>query len=154
MSDHAHAHVHAHPGPKTYLAVIIALLGLTVITVGAAYIDFGPINTVIALLIASIKAGLVALFFMHLKNDKFSALLFLSGIFFLTVFLIFTLFDVSWRQPVYPGNLKAPFNAFPGAPLNKPIQPSNGQQFPFNEAPKAAPAAPAPAAPAAAPAKH
>lgn len=152
MSEHAHAHTHS--GPKTYLAVIVALLGLTVITVGAAYIDFGSINTVIALTIASVKAALVALFFMHLKDDRFDALLFLTGIFFLTVFLFFTLFDISWRQAVYPGNLKAPFNAFPGAPLNRPIQPSNGQQFPFNDAPKPAPAAPAPAAPATPPAKH
>jgi len=143
--EHAHAEAHAHhPGPKTYAAVLGALLVLTVITVSAAYVDFGSANTIIALVIASIKAALVALFFMHLKNDRFNAVIFLIGMFMLTIFLIFSLFDVSWRQPVYPGNLKAPLTEFPGAPLGKPIQPSDGKQYPFNEAPKAASAPPAP----------
>ena len=131
-----------HTGPKTYALVLGALLGLTAITVAAAYQDFGSMNTVVALVIASIKASLVALFFMHLKNDKFNAILFLGGVFFLAVFLIFTLFDVDYRVPIYPGNLKAPISEFPGAPLGKRLQPSDGRQYEFNKPP----AAPAPAA--------
>ncbi len=84
-------------------------------------------NTVVAILIASIKGSLVALFFMHLRHDKFNAVIFILGLFFLAVFLIFTLFDVSTRTSVLPVNLKQPVQAFPGAPLNKPIRPSTGQ---------------------------
>ena len=56
--------------PAIYLRILILLLILTGITVGASYIDFGSGNVAIALFIASIKAILVALFFMHLKDDK------------------------------------------------------------------------------------
>ena len=143
MSDHAHS----HPGPLTYAKVLGALLVLTLITVAAAYVNFGNMNTVIALVIASIKASLVALFFMHLKNDRFNAVLFLGGAFFLAVFLIFTLFDIDHREPVYPGNLKAPMTAFPGAPVKGPFTPSDGRQYEFNK-PLPAPRAPEPAKPA------
>jgi len=123
----AHA-AHAHPvtGPRTYALVLVALLVLTAITVTAAGINFGPYNTVIALIIASLKASLVALFFMHLRHDRLSAVIFVSGLLFLAVFLIFTLFDINTRTPLYPDNLKEPVKEFPGAPLNKPIQPSTG----------------------------
>jgi len=119
---------HAHPvtGPRTYAFVLVALLVLTAVTVTAAGINFGPYNTVIALIIASLKASLVALFFMHLRHDKFSAIIFVSGLLFLAVFMIFTLFDINTRTPLYPDNLKEPVKEFPGAPLNKPIQPSTG----------------------------
>jgi cytochrome c oxidase subunit IV len=167
----AASHEHSHPGPRTYLSVLIALLILTVITVSASRINFGAANTVIALVIASIKASLVALYFMHLRQDKFNAIIFVGGLFFLGVLLIFTLFDVDTRETILPGSLKAPIEAFPGAPLNKPIQPSTGTAIPEDgsapvppstptapgapsvpTAPGAAPAA-APAAPAAAPPK-
>lgn len=137
------AHSHSVTSPKVYAGVLGALLVLTVVTVTAAGIDFGSYNTVIALVIATVKASLVALFFMHLRHDKFNAVVFLGGILFLAVFLIFTLFDINSRVTVLPGNLKEPLKEFPGAPLNKPVQPSTGV------APTAMPAAPAaPAAPA------
>ena len=119
---------HAHPitSPKVYAVVLAALLARTVVTVTAAGIDFGPYNTVIALVIATIKASLVALFFMHLRYDKFDAVVFLGGVLFLGIFLIFTLFDINSRQTILPSNLKAPVKEFPGAPLNKPVRPSTG----------------------------
>jgi cytochrome c oxidase subunit 4 len=120
------AHSHPITSPKVYASVLAALLVLTVITVTAAGIDFGPYNTVIALIIATIKASLVALFFMHLRHDKFDAVVFLGGVFFLAVFLIFTLFDINSRQTILPSNLKEPVKEFPGAPLNKPVRPSTG----------------------------
>jgi cytochrome c oxidase subunit 4 len=121
-----HSAVHATTSPLTYAKVLAALLALTVLTVTAAGIDFGPYNTVIALVIATLKASLVALFFMHLRYDKFNAVLFVTGIFFLAVFLIFTLFDINTREVILPGNLKEPVQEFPGAPLNQPVQPSTG----------------------------
>ena len=119
---------HAHPitGPKVYATVLASLLVLTGLTVTAAGIDFGSYNTVIAMIIATMKASLVALFFMHLRHDKLNSVIFLSGILFLAVFLIFTLFDTNSRTTILPVNLKAPVKEFPGAPLNKPVQPSTG----------------------------
>lgn len=133
--EHTHEHEHPITGPRTYGAILGALLVLTVITVWVARFDFGAANTVVALVVASIKGALVALFFMHLRHDKFSALLFVSGVLFLAVFLIFTLFDISTRETVLPSNLKQPVEAFPGAPLGKPVQPSTG--MPRGQAPSA-----------------
>ena len=124
-----HTAEHAHPvtGPKTYVAVLVALLVLTVVTVGASYVDFGSMNTVVAILIATMKASLVALFFMQLRYDKFNAVICVGGLLFLAIFIIWTLFDIGTRVTVMPGNLKAPVQEFPGAPLNKPVRPSTGQ---------------------------
>jgi len=55
---------------RTGVAVFVALLLLTVVTVLVSYVDLGLWNTVVALLIASVKASLVALFFMHLKGES------------------------------------------------------------------------------------
>ena len=74
-----------HGGPEGLRRVLVALLILTVITVGASYIHFGTgmANVIIAMLIASIKATLVALFFMHLRWDKpVSAIIFCASAFF------------------------------------------------------------------------
>ena len=61
---------HSHTQSKSlYLTILLALLALTVITVAAAQVDFGSWNIVVALLIASVKAILVLLFFMHLKFE-------------------------------------------------------------------------------------
>lgn len=53
-----------------YLKVFGALLVLTVVTVYVSLFDFGPLNDVIAILIASFKASLVILFFMHGKFES------------------------------------------------------------------------------------
>lgn len=65
---------------RTYFIVGTALLILTAITVGASYIDLGSIfvNVVVAMLIASVKATLVLLFFMHMKYE--SKLVWMFGI--------------------------------------------------------------------------
>jgi cytochrome c oxidase subunit 4 len=131
--QHEHHSEHHITGPKTYTAVLLALLILTVVTVAAAGFDFGSMNIVIALLIASMKGALVALFFMHLRHDKFNSVVFVGGLFFLGVFLTFSLFDISTRRYVLPSNLKEPMKEFPGAPLNKPVRPSSGN--PVGQAP-------------------
>lgn len=64
-SSHGHEEV-GHVVPiSTFLKVLVALLILTVITVLAAQVDLGKWNIVGALVIASIKASLVILIFMH-----------------------------------------------------------------------------------------
>jgi cytochrome c oxidase subunit 4 len=68
MAD-AHADVSKHV--KAYLAVFAALAVLTVVTVAVSLIHFpGKGNIIVALLIATVKASLVAAIFMHLKWEK------------------------------------------------------------------------------------
>ncbi len=55
---------------RTYIIVWIVLLILTVLTWGVSYINLGMGNVAVALLIASLKAALVALFFMHLRYEN------------------------------------------------------------------------------------
>lgn len=56
-------------GYGVYVAVFAALLILTGATVAVSYVDLGLWNVAVALAIASVKASLVALFFMHLKHE-------------------------------------------------------------------------------------
>jgi cytochrome c oxidase subunit 4 len=89
------------------LAVFAGLIALTVVTVAVSYFDFGPINLMVALGVATIKAALVALWFMHLRYESgLHAFIFLVGVVFLGVFLIIAMFDSvqyypnvqSWEQ--------------------------------------------------------
>jgi len=83
---------------RTTLAVFAALLLLTVVTVLVSYVDLGRGNVVVALLIASAKASLVALFFMHLKGESRLVWGFaLFPIVFLLLILLGTLTDTMLR---------------------------------------------------------
>lgn len=65
----AHADISKHI--KVYIVVFVALAIATVITVGASRVDFGGhLNVIVALLIAVVKASLVAAIFMHLKWER------------------------------------------------------------------------------------
>lgn len=60
-----------HPNVKVYLAVFAALAVLTVVTVAVSYLHLPITGAVfVALAIATVKAGLVATFFMHLKGER------------------------------------------------------------------------------------
>lgn len=79
---------------KTYLQVFAALIFLTFITVTASRFDFGEWNTIIAFLIATIKAVLVLAIFMHLKYDNMmNRVIIASAAFFLLVLYFFVLID-------------------------------------------------------------
>jgi cytochrome c oxidase subunit 4 len=81
-----------------YVAVWAGLLLLTGATVAISYLDLGLLNVVVALLIASAKASLVALFFMHLKfEDKLVWTFALAPIFFLALIIGGTLSDTLFR---------------------------------------------------------
>ncbi|GFO61559.1 hypothetical protein GMST_38840 [Geomonas silvestris] len=54
---------------KIYFVVWGALLVLTAVTVAVSYLNLGLWNATVALAIASLKAGLVALYFMHLRHE-------------------------------------------------------------------------------------
>ena len=89
--------------PKLYVMVFLALMVLTVITVVVAYQDLGPLNDVVALTIATAKALLVVLFFMHVKySTRLTALTALGGIFFLAILIALTLNDYMSRGLVLP----------------------------------------------------
>jgi cytochrome c oxidase subunit 4 len=89
--EHDAAHIAAHVGG--YLKVGAALLVLTGVTVGLSYVDFGTreMNIIVGMLVASLKAGLVAFIFMHLSGEKITiwrflimTTIFVIGLFFLT----------------------------------------------------------------------
>jgi len=114
MSYHdSHAHGHeghgAHHGAHhvtptvVYHAIFGALLCLTVITVWIAQFDFGAANTAIAMLVATVKASLVALFFMHLlHDDRKNMVTFGFGLLFVALFFLFPLLDIASRSYVDP----------------------------------------------------
>jgi cytochrome c oxidase subunit 4 len=101
-AQHAHhddGQVHAHIAPAPfYWAIFFALVGLTVVTVGVSYVDLGPANTIVAVLVATVKASLVAAFFMHLVHDRlFNFVSFLGAFVFLGIMLVFSNEDIGSR---------------------------------------------------------
>lgn len=91
-----------------YLTIILTLMALTGITVWAAFVDLGRFNIVVALAIATCKATLVVLFFMHAKySPKRTQLVILAGIFWLAILLFMTMSDYISRID-YRG-LRSPF---------------------------------------------
>jgi cytochrome c oxidase subunit 4 len=80
--------------PTTYIAIILALMALTGTTVWAAFVDLGRFNIVVALGIATCKATLVVLFFMHAKySPRRTQLVIIAGIFWLAILLFMTMSD-------------------------------------------------------------
>ena len=91
--------VHVVP-PQVLLAVFATLLMLTLATVAATWFDFGGAALAIALGIATVKASLVALYFMHLRYDNpFYAVIFVTALLFLAVLLSLVLLDTLQYQP-------------------------------------------------------
>jgi cytochrome c oxidase subunit 4 len=136
MSTETHTHAH-HGGPRIYTANLFALLFLTIITVAAASFNFGAANVVIALAIASVKAILVGLFFMHLIWDKpVNAIILVAAFLFLGIFVMFDFLDVDSRVNFQPRNMAPMENATPVPDSMNPLK---------TAAPK--PLEPAPAAP-------
>jgi cytochrome c oxidase subunit 4 len=83
---------------QIYYRVFAALLTLTAMTVGVAFIDLGRFNAIIALVIAAGKAFLVILFFMHLRYlSRFTAVCLATGLFWLMLLLALTMSDYLTR---------------------------------------------------------
>ncbi|HTM45690.1 MAG TPA: cytochrome C oxidase subunit IV family protein [Polyangiaceae bacterium] len=105
MSDKHEGNGHggfAHVLPVHLLVgVWAALMVLTVITVTVTSIDLGrSVNLIIAMGIATLKAALVALYFMHLRWDRpFNALVFVSSLLFVSLFISIALLDKSEYEP-------------------------------------------------------
>ena len=96
MSENTEHGTHSR---RFYVAIGMSLLALTATTVFAAFVNLGPFNPVVALLIATIKATLVVLFFMHVKgaSEKLTAVVIVSGFFFLAILLSLALADYTTR---------------------------------------------------------
>jgi cytochrome c oxidase subunit 4 len=85
--------------PKVYLAIFAALMIGTALTVWAAFQNFGKFNIVIALVIATIKASLVVLYFMHARySPKRTQLVIVCSVFWLAIMLALTLTDYDTRS--------------------------------------------------------
>lgn len=83
---------------RTYLIIFAALVLGTAITTAAAYLDLGPLNVVVMLLIAFTKATLVVLFFMHVKfTGRLTQLAAASAFAWLVIMIGLTLSDVLTR---------------------------------------------------------
>lgn len=80
--------------PRTYVKIFMALLGLTAVTVAVAFVNLGPLNTIVALSIAVLKAVLVILFFMHVKESGHLLWVVVgAGFFWLLLLLVFLMLD-------------------------------------------------------------
>ncbi len=95
MSENEH-----HIVPLGLYALIgVTLLIMTGVTYGVSLIDLGPLNTIVALCIATFKATLVVLIFMHVKytSEKLTKAVIFSALFFLGLLLTLSLADFGTR---------------------------------------------------------
>jgi cytochrome c oxidase subunit 4 len=97
----------AHVVPvRVYVTVFLLLMVFTATTVGVAYVDLGPFNTLVAITIAVIKMMLVVTFFMHARQaSALTRLVIAAGFLWLMLLMAFTLTDVGTRRfpPDPPG---------------------------------------------------
>ena len=86
---------------KTYAVICASLLVLTFLTYRIALVNLGPLNVVVAIVIACVKATLVVLFFMHAAYaPRRTRLVIMAGIFWMLLLLGLTLADYLTRIPV------------------------------------------------------
>lgn len=103
MSDHKDHHDGHHVVPvPIYLGIFAALLVLTGVTVWVAFLDLGSwgfLHTPLALAIAGLKAGLVVLWFMHVKYSVRLTWIFIAaGILWLLLLIVITVADYAGRN--------------------------------------------------------
>ena len=83
---------------KQYALIFAILMLLTLATTAIGMIDLGRLNVVVALVIATVKALLVVLFFMHIYwSSKLNKLVVVSGVVWLALLLWLTLTDIFSR---------------------------------------------------------
>lgn len=84
---------------KVYFIVFALLLVLLALTIAAARIADPVLNTVVALTIASTKAGLIIVYFMHLRfSTPLTKVIAISGFIWLAILIVFTLSDFATRS--------------------------------------------------------
>jgi len=153
MSDaHTDSHYHApdhvpHVTPlSVYMKTFGTLVVLTIVTVAVSRVHLGSaVNLAVALIIATIKASVVAAMFMHLAFDhKFHTIIFISSVVFLGIFVAFTMFDTEAR-----GEAERIEKSRPVDSKDPWAKPKTLTTVVMPAAPTAAPQAPASAAPSA-----
>ena len=88
---------------SVYLKTLGTLLALTFITVAVAQVNFGAMNAVIAIFVATIKALIVASFFMHLKFESKLILLYaIYPIVLLALLVLSNVADIEVREKTIP----------------------------------------------------
>jgi cytochrome c oxidase subunit IV len=146
--DDGQLHVHISSA-RFYWGIFGALIVLTLLTVRVSYYDFGSANIIIALVIATMKASLVAAFFMHLRHDKlFNTVAFLAAFLFLAIFILLTYDDLGFRAREVPGYILSvdPHTGEP-APGGEPATSATSNEMgegPPHEEKTSAPRAPSP----------
>lgn len=109
-ADHGHAHGHGHyPGVPAYshvmplwilFAVFACLIALTVLTVALSDVALGSGEIFVSMGIATIKAVMVAVYFMHMRHDKpLNVLIATFSLVFVVLFIGTLLFDASEYHP-------------------------------------------------------
>ena len=85
---------------RVYLVIFFSLLTGTALTVFAAFYDFPwQLNTIIALTIASVKATLVVLYFMHVRySNRLVWVIVISALFWMGILFALTFSDYATRQ--------------------------------------------------------
>jgi len=100
-TEEAHAHSHGvddhHPHVSSIpilVGVYALLIFLTALTVAVTWVDLGPLNIWVALGVAVVKAGFVAMYYMHLKYENpFFGQVLIASIFFVALFIGVALLD-------------------------------------------------------------
>ena len=84
---------------RTYYLIFLTLMVCTAITVAVAFVDLGPLNAVVAMTIAVLKATLVVLFFMHVKySTRLTWAVVLGSLFWLGILIVMTAGDYLTRH--------------------------------------------------------
>lgn len=104
MEEHGSTLVHVVP-MRVLVTVWLGLMILTVITVAVTWVDLGSLNLWLAMAIATLKASLVLLYFMHMRYDHpFNAIVFIGALLFVMLFVGLALIDTRAYQPeLIPG---------------------------------------------------
>jgi cytochrome c oxidase subunit 4 len=86
---------------RIYVIIFATLLVLTAVTTAVAYVNLGPLNVVVMLLIAFFKASLVILYFMHVRfTSRLTQIAAVSGFAWLVILIGLTLSDELTRTIV------------------------------------------------------
>ncbi|HZQ90177.1 MAG TPA: cytochrome C oxidase subunit IV family protein [Terriglobales bacterium] len=84
---------------RTYYVIWAVLMVFTAVTAGLSFYDLGRLSIVVALLIAGFKAGLVGLYFMHIKySDPVNRVAAIAGVVFVAILLALTSADFFTRM--------------------------------------------------------
>ena len=87
-----------HATTRTYLVIYVWLIVLMVLTIVASYLNLGPFNLAVAMIIAVVKATLVVMFFMHVKYSGRLIWIYSAGAFlWLAILLALTYSDYLTR---------------------------------------------------------